>query len=88
VDYLRPLFAYTRVMSRYDRPSHRVYMSFMSRKGWQVQFLETDLKNGNLGTGRCEKIELQMWSEFGLKKISARMPYKRSLGLRHTFASN
>ena len=31
-------------MSRYDSPSHRVYMSFMSRDGWQVQFLEADLK--------------------------------------------
>ena len=31
-------------MSRYDRPSHRVYMSFFSRSGWQVQFLEADLK--------------------------------------------
>jgi hypothetical protein len=31
-------------MSRYDRPSHRVYMFFFSRKGWQVQFLEADLK--------------------------------------------
>jgi hypothetical protein len=31
-------------MSRYDRPSHRVYMSFFSRAGWQVQFLEADLK--------------------------------------------
>jgi hypothetical protein len=31
-------------MSRYDRPSHRVYMSFFLRAGWQVQFLETDLK--------------------------------------------
>jgi hypothetical protein len=31
-------------MSRYDRPSHRVYMSFISRSGWQIQFLEPDLK--------------------------------------------
>jgi hypothetical protein len=31
-------------MSRYDRPSHRVYMSFLFRQGWQVQFLEADLK--------------------------------------------
>jgi hypothetical protein len=31
-------------MSRYDRPSHRVYMSFFLRSGWQVQFLEADLK--------------------------------------------
>ena len=31
-------------MSRYDRPSHRVYMSFFRRQGWQVQFLEADLK--------------------------------------------
>jgi hypothetical protein len=31
-------------MSRYDRPSHRVYMYFFLRSGWQVQFLEPDLK--------------------------------------------
>ena len=31
-------------MSRFERPSHRVYMSFMFRHGWQVQFLEADLK--------------------------------------------
>ena len=31
-------------MSRYERPSHRVYMSFFLRSGWQVQFLEADLK--------------------------------------------
>jgi hypothetical protein len=31
-------------MSRYDRPSHRVYMSFFFRTGWQIQFLEADLK--------------------------------------------
>jgi hypothetical protein len=31
-------------MSRYDRPSHRVYMTFFLRKGWQVQFCEQDLK--------------------------------------------
>jgi hypothetical protein len=31
-------------MSRYDRPSHRVYMVFFVRQGWQVQFLEADLR--------------------------------------------
>jgi hypothetical protein len=31
-------------MSRYDRPSHQVYMYFFKRGGWQVQFLEADLK--------------------------------------------
>jgi hypothetical protein len=41
---LRLSFPYTRLMSRYDRPSHRVYMSFFFKSGWQVQFLETDLK--------------------------------------------
>ena len=30
--------------SRYDRPSHRVYMTFFLRRGWQVQFAEADLK--------------------------------------------
>lgn len=31
-------------MSRYDKPSHTVYMTFFSRHGWQVQFLEPDAK--------------------------------------------
>jgi hypothetical protein len=31
-------------MSRYERPSHRVYMYFFERDGWQVQFTEADLK--------------------------------------------
>jgi hypothetical protein len=31
-------------MSRYDRPSHRVYMTFFYRAGWQVHFSEADLK--------------------------------------------
>ena len=31
-------------MSRYDRPSHKIYMSFFHRSGWQVQFLEADAK--------------------------------------------
>jgi hypothetical protein len=34
-------------MSRYDRPSHRVFMTFFYRQGWQVQWyssLEADLK--------------------------------------------
>jgi hypothetical protein len=31
-------------MSRYDRPSHQVYMYFFLRSGWQVQFTEADLK--------------------------------------------
>ena len=31
-------------MSRYDRPSHQVYMYFFKRGGWEVQFLEADLK--------------------------------------------
>jgi hypothetical protein len=43
------------------------------------------LSNGNVPSGRCEKIDKQMWSEFGLQNISARMPYKRSRGRRHTF---
>jgi hypothetical protein len=32
------------MMSRYDRPSHRVYCTFFSRAGWQVQFCEQDLR--------------------------------------------
>jgi hypothetical protein len=39
---IRLFFAYTESMTQDDR--HRVYMSFMDRKGWQVQFLEADLK--------------------------------------------
>ena len=31
-------------MSRYDHPSHRVYMSFFLRDGWYVQFLEADAR--------------------------------------------
>jgi hypothetical protein len=31
-------------MSRYTKANHSVYMSFMSRDGWHVQFLEADLK--------------------------------------------
>jgi hypothetical protein len=31
-------------MSRYDHPSHQVYMYFFQRGGWEVQFLEADLK--------------------------------------------
>ena len=31
-------------MSRYDKPSHQVYCYFFKRGGWQVQFLEADLK--------------------------------------------
>jgi hypothetical protein len=31
-------------MSRFDRPSHRVYVSFFFRSGWYVQFLEADLR--------------------------------------------
>jgi hypothetical protein len=36
------MFAYTDSMAQDER--HRVYMSFMDRQGWQVQFLEADLK--------------------------------------------
>jgi hypothetical protein len=35
---------YTASMSRYDRPSHQVYCYFFKRGGWEVQFLEADLK--------------------------------------------
>ena len=42
VDVIRLLFAYTASMAQDER--HRVYMSFMDRRGWQVQFLEADLK--------------------------------------------
>lgn len=31
-------------MSRYDKPSHRIYMTFLLRKGWQAQFCEANLK--------------------------------------------
>jgi hypothetical protein len=38
------LVPYTVLVSRYDRPDHRVYMTFFQRDGWFVQFLESDLK--------------------------------------------
>src|ERR1700678_2612448 len=41
----------------------------------------------NVPSGRCEKIDLEAWSNFGLKKNRAWMPYKRPLDLRHTFRS-
>ena len=31
-------------MSRYTKANHSVYMTFISRCGWQVQFTEGDLK--------------------------------------------
>jgi hypothetical protein len=45
-DYLCLLFSYTgQVMSRYERPSHRVYMTFMLSHGsWFCQSLEADTK--------------------------------------------
>ena len=36
-------------------------------------------------TGRCEKIDLETWSNFGVERNRARMRYKRPLGRRHTF---
>jgi hypothetical protein len=42
--HLRNFFAYTSFMSRYDRPSHQVYMYFFKRGGSEIQFLEPDLK--------------------------------------------
>ena len=44
MDRLRLSFSYTTDMSRYDRPSHRVYMTFFLRQGWQVSFLEADAR--------------------------------------------
>jgi hypothetical protein len=31
-------------MSRYDRPTHKILMTFFLRTGWLVQFCEADLK--------------------------------------------
>ena len=42
-------------------------------------------KNQKTRTGRCEKYDLETWSNFGLEKTRARVPYKRPLDLRHTF---
>jgi hypothetical protein len=42
---VRRFFPYTVEVSRYDRPSHRVYMTFFRRQGWYVQFLEADCEN-------------------------------------------
>jgi hypothetical protein len=44
VDDFRFFFAYAVTMSRYDRPPHVVYMIFFLRAGWQLSFLEADLK--------------------------------------------
>ena len=39
--FIRLIFArILETMSRYDRPSHQVYMYFFVRSGRQVQFLE------------------------------------------------
>ena len=43
------------------------------------------LKGGKSGTGRCEKIDLETWSNFGPEKKRARIRFKRPPGLRHTF---
>jgi hypothetical protein len=43
-EHLPLFFSYTVHMSRYDRPSHRVFMTFFYRAGWQVQFCEADAK--------------------------------------------
>ena len=40
---------------------------------------------GVISSGRCEKIDLETWSNIGLEKKRARMPYKQPLSLRHTF---
>jgi hypothetical protein len=48
--YLPP---YTGGMSRYERPSHQIYMSFFLRSGWQVQFLEPDLRQPFRGVHVC-----------------------------------
>ena len=46
-------------MSRYDRPSHQVYCYFFKRGGWQVQFLEPDLKTASQETHVCGARENQ-----------------------------
>jgi hypothetical protein len=72
----------------------RVANDRSGRRSWRYR-LRVLRKTGNLYTrrvicgviasGRCEKFDLETWSNFGLKKNSARMRYKRPLGLRHTF---
>jgi hypothetical protein len=47
--------------------------------------IERKISLGVVPSGRCEKIDLETWINFGLEKFRTRMPYKRSLGLRHTF---
>lgn len=39
--YLRSILA---PMSRYTKANHTVYMTFFFRSGWQVQFVQADLK--------------------------------------------
>lgn len=42
--FLDRIYCGTHLESPYDRPSHRVFCTFFLRSGWQVQFVEADLK--------------------------------------------
>jgi hypothetical protein len=44
LDEFRLIFAYAAPREPFNRPSHRVLMTFFYRAGWQVQFTEADLK--------------------------------------------
>jgi hypothetical protein len=44
VDDVLLFFSYDSHMSRFDKPCHQVYMYFFKRGGWEIQFLEPDLK--------------------------------------------
>jgi hypothetical protein len=46
-----------RDVSRYDKPTHQVYMYFFKRGGWQVQFTEGDLKTPLPRTFRFADLE-------------------------------
>jgi hypothetical protein len=45
----------------------------------------SEIAKVSVPSGRCEKIDLETWSNFDLEKNRARMPCERLPGLRHTF---
>lgn len=79
-------------MSRYDKPSHTVYMTFFSRQGWQVQFAEADLRTFCPGCSplrtlrRSESLHGagslgRCWS-MGKKQAGAALPFKEMIQAR------
>jgi hypothetical protein len=70
------------------RDANLQWRSVFRRPASCSRFIATvngNIRAGVSGTGRCEKIDLETWSNFGPEKKRARIPFKRPLGLRHTF---